>query len=304
MKIKSLAPWFGGKRTMAPRIVKELGPHDQYFEPFCGSAAVLLTKPQCKDETVNDLHGDLINLARVIQDPCQCPLLFARLHRTLFSEGLLDDARKLLRSGANFELDGSNDLERAYWYFVSSWMSRSGLAGQKRVNFQAAVRWTQGGGSPTIRFNSAVDSVPAWHERLKNVVILCRDSFEIIPRFDDSSTTAIYVDPPYPRGTRSGDHNYVWDFDAGDGLFADQHEVLAGLLKRFENARVVVSTYENELYRELYDGWTFVDCMTRKQLAAQNKRGTNSRAEAPEVLIVNGSSYVSATEDAVSAPAV
>ena len=39
MQIKALAPWFGGKRTLAPRIVAELGPHRAYWEPFCGSLA-------------------------------------------------------------------------------------------------------------------------------------------------------------------------------------------------------------------------------------------------------------------------
>jgi len=46
MSIKALAPWFGGKRNMAPMIVQELGPHNSYWEPFCGSMAVLLAKPQ------------------------------------------------------------------------------------------------------------------------------------------------------------------------------------------------------------------------------------------------------------------
>lgn len=31
MTIRSLAPWFGGKRTLAPRIVAELGTHTQYW---------------------------------------------------------------------------------------------------------------------------------------------------------------------------------------------------------------------------------------------------------------------------------
>ena len=39
MKIRALAPWFGGKRTLAPAIVQQLGKHTQYFEPFCGSMA-------------------------------------------------------------------------------------------------------------------------------------------------------------------------------------------------------------------------------------------------------------------------
>ncbi len=67
MKIKAIAPWFGGKRTMAPTIVEELGPHNSYWDIFCGSCAVLFAKEPSGHEHVNDLHGDLINLARVLQ---------------------------------------------------------------------------------------------------------------------------------------------------------------------------------------------------------------------------------------------
>lgn len=52
MKVKALAPWFGGKRTLAPRVIAELGEHRDYWEPFCGSMAVLLAKPVATYETV------------------------------------------------------------------------------------------------------------------------------------------------------------------------------------------------------------------------------------------------------------
>ncbi|KKK94504.1 hypothetical protein LCGC14_2682220 [marine sediment metagenome] len=44
-KIKAIAPWFGGKRNLAPKIVDALGDHRVYWEPFCGSMAVLMAKP-------------------------------------------------------------------------------------------------------------------------------------------------------------------------------------------------------------------------------------------------------------------
>src|SRR5436305_15220627 len=67
MNVKAIAPWFGGKRTLAPAIVVELGTHTQYFEPFFGSGAVLFAKMPSQKETVNELSGDLILLARVVQ---------------------------------------------------------------------------------------------------------------------------------------------------------------------------------------------------------------------------------------------
>jgi site-specific DNA-adenine methylase len=33
MKIKAIAPWYGSKRTLAPRIINQLGPHTTYVEP-------------------------------------------------------------------------------------------------------------------------------------------------------------------------------------------------------------------------------------------------------------------------------
>src|SRR5690606_30294106 len=104
MKITAIAPWFGGKRTMAPAIVEELGRHTQYFEPFCGSMAVLFAKEPSPKETVNDLHSDLINLARVLQHPQAAPELYERLQKVLFSEHFLREAAEHLDDESSLSL--------------------------------------------------------------------------------------------------------------------------------------------------------------------------------------------------------
>src|SRR5690606_37550125 len=43
-RIKAILPYFGGKRTLAPRIVAELGEHSAYWGLCCGSLAVELAK--------------------------------------------------------------------------------------------------------------------------------------------------------------------------------------------------------------------------------------------------------------------
>lgn len=202
MKIKAIAPWFGGKRTLAPAIVKQLGKHTQYFEPFCGSMAVLMAKEPAQKETVNDLHGDLTNLARILQDKATAVELYDRLQRTLFSEDLLKQAKIELGDGTFPPVGVTVKLpDRAYWYFLGSWMGRNGTAVTARQDYQIAVRWTKDGGSPTVRFRNALESLPAWHERLRNVVILNRDAFKILDRFEDVPQTAIYCDPPYAAET-------------------------------------------------------------------------------------------------------
>jgi DNA adenine methylase len=316
MKVRAIAPWFGGKRTLAPVIVGELGDHRAYWEPFGGSLPVLLEKQPSSQETVSDLHGDLINLAWVIADERTAVELYAKTSRTPFSEALFERARRVLSAAPAPE---TADVERAYWYFVFSWMGRNGLAGTSRALTSAlAIRYTSGGGSPVTRFRSAVESIPPWHYRICDVLILRRDAFTLLPEIEDSDNVVVYVDSPYLLETRSAGAEfekgarYVHDFDSDPqsaGLFVggeggrrrDKHELLAGHLKRFKHARIVISYYDHPRLRDLYRGWTFRDVAINKNIAAQNRRGMEGGTKAPEVLIINGPSYATVTNDGEAA---
>lgn len=294
--LKAIAPWFGGKRSMAPDIVGELGEHKSYYEPFCGSCAVLFAKPICSLETVNDLHGDLINLAMVLASD-RWRELYEAVDRMLLSDALLDALQETCATDWKPPTTPNDisdaDVRRATEYTVVAWQSRNGASGTKRTNYQICVRWTSGGGSAGIRWRAAVDSVPGWHDRLKGVVILNRDAFQILESIEDQAGTAIYLDPPYMHSTRTNSE-YVHDFaEHPADLFGavDDHERLATIAKRFKRARVVVSYYADPRLDELYAGWTRREFTQAKMMAAQNKRGQNSITEAPEVLLINGPSY-------------
>ena len=69
-ELKAPFPYFGGKLRAAPLVWDALGDVGGYVEPFCGSAAVLLNRPDFvgrRVETINDLDGWLINAWRSIQ---------------------------------------------------------------------------------------------------------------------------------------------------------------------------------------------------------------------------------------------
>lgn len=281
MKVTALAPWFGGKRNLASRIVAELGSHRAYWEPFCGSMAVLMAKPPCVLETVNDLHEDLINLARVICDPCDGPRLYRVLRRTLMHEDIFAEADAFCREqeAAGVELD-TDRVMRAYRYFVMSWLGRNGTAGTPASHKGTyCVRFTVNGGHAARRWVSAIASIPAWRRRMSSVTILNRDGFNLLERIEDAPGTAIYVDPPYLVKSAK----YLHDFRPQD------HQRLASLLSRFTNARVVVSYYEHEDLESLYPGWTRVSIEVSKAMAHGGKRG-GCQARATEVLLINGPS--------------
>lgn len=60
-------PWFGGKALACETVWQAFGTVDNYVEPFCGSAAMLLGAPEGKRvETVNDADGFVANFWRAV----------------------------------------------------------------------------------------------------------------------------------------------------------------------------------------------------------------------------------------------
>lgn len=58
-------PYFGGKQRAASLIWERLGAPVNYVEPFFGSGAVLLARPdEPRVETVNDVDGMIVNFWR------------------------------------------------------------------------------------------------------------------------------------------------------------------------------------------------------------------------------------------------
>lgn len=81
-------PYFGGKRRVAALVWSRIGDVDNYIEPFCGSAAVLLARPHPpRVETLNDADCYLANFWRATaQGPeavaahCDWPVSECDLH--------------------------------------------------------------------------------------------------------------------------------------------------------------------------------------------------------------------------------
>lgn len=277
MPVGRLAPWYGSKATLASAIVRELGPHTKYDEPFCGSCAVLLGKRPAACETVNDLNGELINLARVLKIERLAVDLYGRLSRVLMHEDLYHEIAEKMKSRGLRPSPTDPDVDEAADFMLWTWFGRNGVAGTKSYNQGFCVRYTKRGGHQATRWLSAINSIPAWHERLRAVTILNRDGFELLERLEDSAGCAIYCDPPYvQKGAQ-----YLYDFDEAD------HGRLARLLNRFKRARVVVSYYEHAIIPALYPNWSTIKINVSKAMVSAGMRDQNGATKAPEILLVN-----------------
>lgn len=88
MNLRAPFPYFGGKSRVAHEVWHRFGDVQNYVEPFCGSAAVLLARPHTpRIETVNDANCFIANFWRAVSAQpeavaalCDWPVNEADLH--------------------------------------------------------------------------------------------------------------------------------------------------------------------------------------------------------------------------------
>ena len=89
---------------------------------------------------------------------------------------------------------------------------------------------------------TAIEGLPAIHERLRGVVITCKDAIKVIEQ-QDSPDTWFYLDPPYLHESRVSTSAY------DDEMDTEQHELLLSTLSRLQG-KFSLSGYPSDLYEE------------------------------------------------------
>jgi DNA adenine methylase len=254
----SLAPpfaYYGGKTTLAERIVDLLPDHRHYVEPFAGSLAVLLAKPRSQFETVNDLDGHLMTFWRVLRD--RGPELSRVCALTPHSRA---------EHAASYDLDVDDELERARRIWVRLSQGRTGMLRRTGWRFyRDAARRT---GSMPSTLNAYSDRVWDAAERLAGVSLECRPALQVISDYGQHESVLLYVDPPYLGSTRGWGNQYVHEMRSDD-----EHRALAQVLRACR-AAVVVSGYHSPLYDEIYEGWDVVELATTTGNGGANRART------------------------------
>lgn len=247
-------PYYGGKMSVADRIVDLLPPHRHYVEPFAGSLSVLLAKPAVAFETVNDIHAELMTFWRVLRARP------AELQRVC---ALTPHSRAEYAAAA--DLAAGDELETARRVWVRLSQSRSGLLG--KTGWRHYIDPAGSSSSMPDYLDGYVGRLAAAAERLHSVSLECRPALEVIESFGRSAEVCLYVDPPYLGSTRNGT-NYAHEMAA-----ADEHEQLLEALLRAE-AAVVLSGYASDLYDAALVGWSRLEIST-----FNGNAGTRARTE-------------------------
>ncbi|WP_280470971.1 DNA adenine methylase [Nocardia cyriacigeorgica] len=229
-------PYYGGKMSVADRIVDLLPAHRHYVEPFGGSLAVLLAKPAAPFETVNDLHSELMTFWRVLRDRP------ADLERVC---ALTPHSRA--EYAAAVDLNADDELETARRVWIRLTQSRSGTL--RRTGWRHYIDPAGCSIGMPGYLDGYVDRMAAVAQRLHAVSLECRPALELIESYGRSPEVCLYVDPPYLGSTRNGT-NYAHEMRS-----TDEHEQLLEALLRAE-AAVVLSGYASDLYDSALAGWS------------------------------------------------
>lgn len=237
--------WHGGKHYLAGRIVALMPPHTHYVEPYAGGLAVLIAKsPDGVSEVVNDVDGRLTNFWKVLQDES----MFAEFHRLVeaipFSELEWREARHA--SALVRQPLGKNEMIReAAAFFV---LCRQSLAGRmKSFASLSRNRTRRNMNEQASAWITAVDGLPAVHERIRRVVVLDRPAVEVL-RSEDGQDTIFYLDPPYLKETRSVPDVYGFE------MSLDDHCELLDLVRNVRG-KIMLSGYPSDLYDTALADW-------------------------------------------------
>ncbi len=249
--------WFGGKARLAHRLIDLMPPHKVYVELFGGGAHVIAAKPPTSCDVYNDIDGDLVNFLLVLRED---PDRFAQACETLpYSRALFERWK--------WEESPDDPFERAVRWFYGN---RSAIAGGNAYK----TGWAHSrhaGVNPALKWARVPDRFRSFSERMRGVMIECRDFREVL-RVYDSPQTLFYADPPYV----GQEHNYK------GGFSADDHRELAAMLANIRG-RAMVSYYPHPFVDQLYAGWQ------RSTLGSYRfgRPGCDVKEQATELVLAN-----------------
>ena len=259
-KIQAPFPYFGGKMQVSDTIWKYLGQPAHYIEPFFGSGAVLLARPNYNPEkhteTINDKDGFVANVWRSIQfSPeetakwCDWPINHADLIAR--KNELIKNESRLLENLCS-DSKWHDPIMAGYWI----WGKSCWIGGGWPVNNREQRPDIAKGGSGIHakgRRNNLPKIFNQLSQRLRNVRVVCGDWSRVCGGDwqDGLGICGIFFDPPYgEKAKRSKDLYSTDDMNVADKV----REWCIERGKR-KTHRIILAGYCEEHESLIKEGW-------------------------------------------------
>lgn len=306
MSLSAPFPWFGGKRLVADAVWTAFGDVDNFVEPFAGSLAVLLGRPEQHTgsiETVNDLDGFIANfwramsadpdaVARYADWPVSEPDLHARhswlvRKRERLTERLMGDPEFFDAKIAGWWVWGICSWigsgwcsGNGPWQSINGALVKSGTSGTG-INRQLPHLSTVGQGINRQLPGTTMDRgefIRDWFVRLSRrlrAVRVCSGDWSrvLTPSVTHRhGMTGVFLDPPY--GADNLTHGLYHDESV---LTAD---VRAWAIEHGDHPRMRIALCGYEGEHEMPDGWTVYHWKANGGYGSQGSNGSiNSSRE-------------------------
>lgn len=236
--------WLGGKTKLAPTIVACIPKHVCYIEVFSGSASVFFYKNPniSRIEIINDIHGELVNLMKVISG-------------TYFDDSIRQEFISYVRN-----MPASRDAYEDWKSWDSEQISKLNIA-QRAFRFYYCVKKgfssVPGGGyeaSPKTnsRYNMKTDFDHFTQRfRSRNAQIENLDFSTLIEKYNrPESECFFFLDPPYFVANNTNYYEFVFKDDDHLRLKSDCDQI-------HSNKNKFLITYDNvpdviDLYKEYF----------------------------------------------------
>lgn len=255
--VKPIAPYLGGKRNLAGRIVDRIAsiPHGNYVEPFVGMGGIFFRRPfEAPCEVINDANRDVSTLFRCLQRH------YVPLMDMLRWQVTSRDEFERLRAA---EAGSLTDLERAVRFL---YLQRLAFGGKVRgQNYGLSMQ--------PARFDVHIlePLLQDVHARLSRVSIECLPYEEMLRRYDRPETL-FYLDPPY----------YGCEDDYNAAFSRDDFQVLASRLSQIQG-RFVLSLNDTPEVRAIFAGFA----IEAVDVAYSISREAHARGKRGEILVSN-----------------
>ncbi|HKY34737.1 MAG TPA: DNA adenine methylase [Polyangiaceae bacterium] len=268
-RLRPILKWAGGKRSLVPRILKELPKRiGTYYEPFVGGAAVFLAlaeEQRFQHAVITDKNKELINLYTVVRDDLVKLLkkLEVLQHQTSEAEYYEIRAER-----------GGDRIARAARLI---YLNKTGYNGLYRVNSSGGFNVPYG----RYKRPKICDA-----KRLSAAAMALQEVTIKVADFEESCAgaqrgDAVYLDPPYLPVSKTASFSAYHS----DAFGLAEHERLAKLFGKLvkRGVSVVLSNSATPETRALYKTYQASDVHVRRSINSIASR----RGAVPELLVVS-----------------
>jgi DNA adenine methylase len=271
-KLTQPLKYFGGKHYLAKKLIAMMPQHLHFVETHCGGSAVTLARDPARNwmgdgklrsyekgssEVINDISSSVANFWEVIADSVTSVEFVRRANLCPFSQTTWEKA------ATHVAPQSALDVDAALAFFLCNRLSRQGLSKDFATLSRNRTRVCMN--EQVASFLGAVAGLQDVAERLRSVVVLCRDACKVIQQ-QDGELTLCYCDPPYLHSTRSVKAAYVYEMNNVD------HARLLDTIKQCKS-KVMLSGYANVMYDRELASWNRTDIeIDNKASSAATKR--------------------------------